>query len=59
MKQPPNEVVLAFDFSLDRLDVSLHAPDDTWPIPHRAYDNNWPGFLALKRDVLAYLGHAG
>jgi transposase len=47
--------VLAFDFSADHLDVALHGATGRWPIPHRAYENNRPGFLALKQDVLAYL----
>jgi transposase len=51
----PNEVVLAFDFSLDRLDVALQAPNGDWLIPHQAYTNNWPGFLQLKQDLLAHL----
>ena len=55
MHRSPNEVVLAFDFSLDRLDIALQAPNGDWLIPHQAYDNNWPGFLELKQDLLAYL----
>lgn len=51
MNQDPT-AVLSFDFSADRLDVALRTPDGRWPIPHHAYDNNWPGFLALKQDVL-------
>lgn len=54
MNQPPT-AVLACDFSADRLDVALHAPDGQWAFTHRAYDNNWPGFLALKQDVLTLL----
>ena len=51
----PNEYVLAFDFSLDRLDVNLTAPNGDWLIPHHAYDNNMSGFQALKQEVLAHL----
>lgn len=51
--------VLSLDFSVDRLDAALHAPDGSWPIAHHAYENNWPGFLALKQDVLAYLSDSG
>lgn len=52
--------VLSFDFSADRLDVALHAPDGCSPFNHRAYPNNLPGFLALKQDVLTGLaGCAG
>lgn len=54
-----NSTVLAFDFSVDRLDVSLHGADGSWPITHKAYDNNWAGFRSLKQDVLAYLQQAG
>jgi hypothetical protein len=28
--RPPNEYLLSFDFSLDRLDVGLQAPDGSW-----------------------------
>lgn len=52
----PTEAVLAFDFSLDRLDVSLRADDLGWGWSHRAYANNWPGFQQLKTDLLAALG---
>lgn len=51
----PNEVVLALDFGLDRLDAAVRGPDGSWPIPHHPYANNRPGFAALKADVLAYL----
>jgi transposase len=47
--------VLSFDFSADRLDVALRTPDGRSAFSHRAYDNNLPGFLALKQDVLASL----
>lgn len=50
-----DEYVLAFDFSLDRLDIALMAPNGDWMIPHQAYTNNSPGFQALKKDVLARL----
>jgi len=50
------EAVLAIDFSLDRLDVSLRADEATWGWPHRAYANNGPGFQQLKTDLLAVLG---
>lgn len=50
------EAVLAFDFSLDRLDVSLRTDDPAWGWPHRAYANNWPGFQQLKTDLLEALG---
>jgi len=50
-----DEYLLAFDFSLDRLDVALQAPDGDWLVPHQAYANNWPGFLDLKQDVIAFL----
>jgi hypothetical protein len=50
------EAVLAFDFSLDRLDVSLRTDDPDWGWPQRAYANNWPGFQQLKTDLLAALG---
>jgi transposase len=55
MRTNPNEYVLAFDFSLDRLDIALADPDGNWIIPHQAYSNNLPGFLDLKRDVLGHL----
>jgi transposase len=57
MRISPNEYVLAFDFSLDRLDAGLMDPHGDWIIPHHAYDNNWPGFQALKQDILAYLSN--
>jgi transposase len=55
MRTSSNEYVLAFDFSLDTLDVALMAPNGDWIIPHQAYDNNMPGFQELKWDVLALL----
>jgi transposase len=51
----PFEAVLAIDFSLDRLDVSLRAEELSWGWPHRAYANNRPGFQQLKTDLLAAL----
>jgi transposase len=51
----PNEAVLTFDFSLDRLDVSLRTDDPDWGWSHRAYANNWPGFQQLKTELLAAL----
>lgn len=59
MKTPLDEAVLDFDFCLDRLDVALRAPDGAWLIHHQAYDNNLPGFLEMKRDVLAHLAPLG
>lgn len=55
MRTSPDEYVLAFDFSLDSLDMALMAPNGDWIIPHRAYANNKPGFQELKRDILAHL----
>jgi transposase len=55
MHHPLLDYVLAFDLSLDRLDVGLQAPDGDWLIPHQAFDNNWPGFQHLKQEVLAHL----
>lgn len=49
------EYILAFDLSLDRLDVALATPEGEWLLPHRAYTNNWPGYLALKQEVLTQL----
>jgi len=46
---------LIFDFSLDRLDVALQAPDGQWLIPHQAFDNNWAGLCKLKQSLLAQL----
>lgn len=50
-----DEHVLAFDFSLDSLDVALANPDGDWIIPHQAYVNNWAGFQQLKQEVIAAL----
>jgi hypothetical protein len=55
----PNEYVLAFDFSLDRLDVGLADPEGSWIIPHQAYTNNMPGFREMKKDVLDHLHGLG
>jgi hypothetical protein len=55
MNPSPSEVVLAIDFSLDRLDVALRDSQSAWLWPHRTYPNNWPGFEALKADLLAQL----
>jgi transposase len=55
MHTSSNEYVLAFDFSLDRLDVALADPAGNWIVPHRAYANHIPGFQALKQDLLPYL----
>ena len=55
MHPPPNEYVLAFDFSLDHLDVGLMDPESNWLVPHQAYTNNMPGFQQLKRDILPRL----
>ena len=57
--KPSPEVVLAVDFSLDRLDVALSDSQQEWLWPHRAYPNNWPGFQALKQDLLTELGEQG
>ena len=55
MPTASNEYLLAFDFSLDHLDVALQAPDGEWLIHHERYLNNLPGYLALKQDLLSYL----
>ena len=49
------EMVLAIDFSLDRLDVSLRGDERAWRWAHQAYVNNWPGFQQLKQDLLGEL----
>lgn len=49
------EHILAFDFSLDHLDIALTDPRGDWIIPHSRYVNNWPGFQALKHDLLEML----
>ena len=49
------EMVLAIDFSLDRLDVSLRGDDREWLWAHQAYVNNWPGWQQLKQDLLLEL----
>jgi transposase len=57
MSTQATETILAIDFSLDRLDVSLRASDGRQVWSHQAYSNNWPGFQALKAEVLASLAH--
>ncbi len=52
------EMVLAFDFSLDRLDVALRGPTLEWTWGHRAYANNWAGYQQLKQDLLDELQRA-
>lgn len=52
------EMVLAIDFSLDRLDVSLRGDDRDWVWAHQAYPNNWPGWRQLQQDLLAELNRA-
>ena len=37
MRVFPNEYVLAFDFSLDRLDVGLADPEGSWITPPGLY----------------------
>jgi transposase len=53
------EMVLAIDFSLDRLDVSLRGDEREWRWAHQAYANNWPGFQQLKQDLLTELNQLG
>jgi transposase len=55
MSTPVTETILAIDFSLDRLDVSLRDGGGERVWPHRDYVNNWPGFQALKTALLAHL----
>jgi transposase len=55
MKDQRQEIVLAVDFSLDQLDVSLRQSDKRWVWPHRGYNNNRPGFQQLKQDLLTEL----
>jgi hypothetical protein len=45
MKHQRQEIVLAVDFSIDQLDVSLRQSDKRWVWPHRGYNNNRPGLL--------------
>ena len=52
------EMVLAIDFSLDRLDVSLRGDDREWLWAHQAYANNWLGWQQLKQDLLFELEQA-
>ncbi len=49
------DTVLSIDVSLDQLDVALRTTGSGWQWPHRAYDNNWPGYQQLKADLLAEL----
>ena len=53
------EMVLAIDFSLDRLDVSLRGEERAWVWAHQSYANNWPGFAQLKQELLLELEGAG
>jgi len=53
------EMVLAIDFSLDRLDVSLRGDEREWRWAHQTYPNNWPGFQQLKQDLLTELNQVG
>ncbi len=53
------ETILAIDFSLDRLDVSLRGNRHEWQWAHQAYENNWPGWQQLKQDLLHELNRAG
>lgn len=58
MDSIPSELVLACDFSLDRLDVALRGAPPAWLWGHRAYANNWSGYQQLKQDLLAELQRA-
>ncbi|MBN2006968.1 MAG: transposase [Anaerolineae bacterium] len=58
MSTSSNEMVLAFDFSLDRLDVALRGAEPDWRWGHRAYPNNWVGYQQLKQDLLEELERA-
>lgn len=55
MSHQTPEVILTIDFSLDRLDIALQAPNGMWLIPHQSYENNQPGCAAMIRDVLLHL----
>ena len=55
MSESPHELVLAIDFSLDRLDVSLSNAAHEWLWPHQAYTNDWPSWQQLKQELLAEL----
>ena len=57
MKPSRHDHLLSFDFSLDRLDVGLQAPDESWLFHHQAFDNNYPGFLALKQQLISSLAN--
>ena len=49
------EVVLAIDFSRDRLDVSLRDADRQWLWEPQVFANDWLGWQELKRELLAEL----
>lgn len=55
MDKHSQEIVLAIDFSVDQLDVSLRQSDKSWVWPHRDFSNNRSGFQKLKQDLLAEL----
>jgi hypothetical protein len=50
-----NEYVLGVDLSLDHLDIALMGPHKEWLIPEQRLAHNWPGYLALKQELLAHL----
>ena len=52
-----NECVLSLDISLDDLDTTILSPHGDWT-PHQAYTNNWPGFQALKKDLIDLPGRS-
>jgi len=49
------ELVLAIDFSLDHLDVDLGPAKGSKRWPHRRYENNLPGYEALRADLVEQL----
>ena len=49
------EFVLSVDISLDCLDVALEAPTGEYLFHHRAFPNNWPGYLDLRQELLTHL----
>jgi hypothetical protein len=53
------EMVLAIDFSLNRLHVSLRGNEREWLWAHQPYPNNWPGFQQLRRNLLSKLNQLG
>ncbi len=55
MTSVSSEVVLAIDFSRDRLDVSLRDADRQWLWEPQVFANDWPGWQELKRELLAEL----